>query len=744
MNEDTKEILRSHAGVIAFGFILWVALLLGNVRLLDIDTWQIINRYEPPVIKGGHFFLNPTVRSVRLKPELLKADGFSFSIDVKLVESSALQVKLVQGTFSTALTLKEGEGEYSKSNWYKIRAVNDGKKIHWYIGDDHKTDADVPGDSPFELELGKETRIVRIDNVVIKDATGKTVLVDRFGLNVFGLVRTPLALIVCFLAAFLLYFIECLVWPRISHELTARNIHSNFLVGWTAVLVYALVFGVHTSYTNAPFWIAFALIARLLMLGKLEIIGEAPLGNATVSLMASLGGLAAAAYMAFDILGATWLFVVLDAAFVILLIGSFKIKQELGRIARCVFLCVPVALACVFLIRTEEGLNLLWIEQAGRGLFVVTTFGIVLFFLLSFVIVNRKRVPLSGILSTLLLICILVSVEVGVRLSPITHRLTPLQTGKTFTDDDALFFVPDGFFAAADGKGKGSAFIVREINFRSGIPERPKPEGLFRVVVMGGSNVWGDGVDNPQLTFSAWLEKDLRQRHPEKKIEVVNSGMQGYIVFQLFLMLRMYVIDYEPDLIVLYVNRNDSSSQFGPYTLRELWQMRGNIPSVESVTEVVKTTPSSGEKARIWMRKSKLYNAMVLAIVGAREESFSGVTRKLKITKEVNPISDYAANLEEFIALCREKGVQIMLADEYQFWHFPPGDQSRPIKIKKEMKRIAKEKNVPYLLVHDILTEKYPEGQMLFPTDIVHLNHEGHRLVAKMMADFIDEQRLME
>ena len=523
MNENTKEFIRTHAGVIAFGFILWIGLLLANVRLLDADTWQIINRYEPPVIKKGHFFLNPTVRSVRLKPELLKAEGFSLSIDVKLGESAALQTKLLQGTFSTALTLKEGEGEYSKNKWYRVRAVNDGKKIHWYIGDDHKTVADVPGDSPFDLILGKETRSVYVDNVVIKNAAGQNVLTDRFGQNVFGPVRTPLALVVCMLAAFLLYFLETLIWPRVSDELTARNLRSNFPVAWTAVLVIAVVLGAHTNSTNAPFWIIFALIARLLMLGKLEVIKDAQIGNPAISLVASLAGVAAASYLAFDILKSYWLFVVLDVLFLVVLIGAFKFKEEIGPIARCVFLTVPAALACAFLTRSEEGLNFLWIEQAGRGLFVVTTFGVVLFCLLAFVVVNRQRVPWSGAISTLLVICLIGSAEAGVRFSPLKHRLTPLQTGKTFTDDDALFFVPDGFFVAADGKGKGSAFIVREINFRSGVPERPKPDNVFRVIVMGGSNVWGDGIDDPQLTFSAWLEKDLQQAHPEKNIEVVNS-----------------------------------------------------------------------------------------------------------------------------------------------------------------------------------------------------------------------------
>ena len=65
---------------------------------------------------------------------------------------------------------------------------------------------------------------------------------------------------------------------------------------------------------------------------------------------------------------------------------------------------------------------------------------------------------------------------------------------------------------------------------RQGLREReieiPKPEGVFRVLVLGDDGTWGPGLSESER-FTALAEQQLRQTHPDRKFEVLNVGMPG-------------------------------------------------------------------------------------------------------------------------------------------------------------------------------------------------------------------------
>lgn len=91
-----------------------------------------------------------------------------------------------------------------------------------------------------------------------------------------------------------------------------------------------------------------------------------------------------------------------------------------------------------------------------------------------------------------------------------------------------------------------------------------KAEQGLRVFCLGGSTVQGRpyGVET---SFSTWLQLNLQAALPDRDIEVVNAGGVSYASYRLVPILRE-VLQYQPDLIVLYTGHNEflEDRTYGP------------------------------------------------------------------------------------------------------------------------------------------------------------------------------------
>jgi len=81
----------------------------------------------------------------------------------------------------------------------------------------------------------------------------------------------------------------------------------------------------------------------------------------------------------------------------------------------------------------------------------------------------------------------------------------------------------------------------------------PKPAGVFRVVLLGGSTVAGGF--KPSWTISHALQEKLKKSIPNT--EVINAGVVGYSSINELLLLETLVLNLNPDLVIVLDGRND-------------------------------------------------------------------------------------------------------------------------------------------------------------------------------------------
>jgi lysophospholipase L1-like esterase len=88
---------------------------------------------------------------------------------------------------------------------------------------------------------------------------------------------------------------------------------------------------------------------------------------------------------------------------------------------------------------------------------------------------------------------------------------------------------------------------------------REKPEGVYRVAILGGSVAERLGSardDDGELL----LESELRRALGSDRVELVNAGMSGYVVEQEFILLQLVLQQYRPDLVFGLDGYNDLMS----------------------------------------------------------------------------------------------------------------------------------------------------------------------------------------
>ena len=97
---------------------------------------------------------------------------------------------------------------------------------------------------------------------------------------------------------------------------------------------------------------------------------------------------------------------------------------------------------------------------------------------------------------------------------------------------------------------------INSHGFRGPEFEVPKPDGTYRVFVIGGSSVFGTGtVDN--ATIPAHLERMYREADLPFRVEVINAGILGAQSYIEHMLVKDKILWMDPDLLIVYDGKND-------------------------------------------------------------------------------------------------------------------------------------------------------------------------------------------
>ena len=293
----------------------------------------------------------------------------------------------------------------------------------------------------------------------------------------------------------------------------------------------------------------------------------------------------------------------------------------------------------------------------------------------------------------------------------------------------------------ARGKAWGSQVSINSLGFRGREYTRAKPEGTFRIVVLGDSITFGNHLPL-EATYADQLEKLLIQDAPTN--EVLNLGVGGYSTAQEAALLAELGVSLEPDLVILGFCLNDLG--------------------------VVSTNRTYIKRARTY-GQSALYRARVAQWVQVQLDNIAATRHErefLEVAPGSDPLDPETTQLQSRLA----EGLA-GLEDPPQFldWYASP---ARIAHLRVELERIralAQENDFPILAVifpyleddplyqfayrileyefarvgiatinvyEDFRVEGFERLQRGKNGDSVHPNREGHEIVTRRIKAYLE------
>jgi lysophospholipase L1-like esterase len=288
-----------------------------------------------------------------------------------------------------------------------------------------------------------------------------------------------------------------------------------------------------------------------------------------------------------------------------------------------------------------------------------------------------------------------------------------------------------------------------------------KPEGVYRIVCLGGSSTYGIG---PSSTFTNWpviLQQELNLRGLAKPVEVLNLGLQGYSTFESQINLALRGVEFRPDLVLVYHTINDMRCALYPGVVRDNTHWRAIWPverpdKLRDALELSYTFLAVRRYATDWIERQRDLGSYVIVDFGkyAPDDYAQPTDPELGF-------SNFRRNLVSIVGVARAHGAEVLLATQAtrmgDFERFGSSELQKQAfeRMTKLIGEVANERSVPYCDVRTAVEGEADRQRAEAGADRVfvrpdkrngevHLTDEGCALVARTLAERIVELGLVK
>lgn len=160
-----------------------------------------------------------------------------------------------------------------------------------------------------------------------------------------------------------------------------------------------------------------------------------------------------------------------------------------------------------------------------------------------------------------------------------------------------LSFVYDGDLRGYFGPGNTVQHTTNSLGFRGEEFAEEKSPDALRIAILGDSFTFGEGVRDED-TYSEQLRRKLAEALPGRRIETQNWGVGGYNTEQEAALLEHWVLDFDPDVVVLGFTINDAEPRLFFWD-RRTGSLHRRWAGMEMLTEPRDPDPSDWKRLRV-------------------------------------------------------------------------------------------------------------------------------------------------
>ncbi len=271
----------------------------------------------------------------------------------------------------------------------------------------------------------------------------------------------------------------------------------------------------------------------------------------------------------------------------------------------------------------------------------------------------------------------------------------------------------------------------------------PKPEGVYRIVALGGSTTYSSAT-SAEEAYPAQLQTVLRDQYGYSQVEVINGGFIGYSSWETLVNFQFRVLELEPDMIILYDSVNDivPREQLSVDCFQGLNALRGlNGTKGFWVERDTPLSPSALYRFAAvnlgWMPNPLTLNSWFeLPQAGCQNDALPVEERVAR-----NSSAYFERNLRNTLVIAQANGVQPVLST----WAYYT-DSARPVywraavdENNQIIEALAAEQDVPLI---DLAGELAVQADY-WSADGIHMRPPGTLAQAAIYARFLAESGLI-
>ena len=280
---------------------------------------------------------------------------------------------------------------------------------------------------------------------------------------------------------------------------------------------------------------------------------------------------------------------------------------------------------------------------------------------------------------------------------------------------------------------KSDSININNLGFRGGEFSTDKPTSVYRIFMLGGSTMFGHGATSDETTIPGFVQNYFQEDYNELNIEVINGGIQGADSFDELKLIETKLLNYSPNMVVVYDGWNDLREQNSSTEIYDNWRSMCDLGIQNNFDVIIMLQPIAGfgnklltEQEYGYSEKGTDYDNSPLI---NSKKTYDAYTKQLDLLDncnssknlrsifddELDPIywdqGHASDNGNQIVANIISKHVSKILStglNESSSNFSNTNDQYVPSNFESQLKNIASIYKTP-LMLNSILTFKLPE-----------------------------------
>ena len=141
---------------------------------------------------------------------------------------------------------------------------------------------------------------------------------------------------------------------------------------------------------------------------------------------------------------------------------------------------------------------------------------------------------------------------------------------------------------------QSQSITINSLGFRGDDFSIEKSNSSYRIFMLGGSTMFGHGATSDKTTIPGYTQEFFQKDFEEYDIQVINSGIQGANSFDELNIIKTRLLDYSPDMMVIYDGWNDLRENNSADTIYNNWNSMCELGKENGVDVIVVLQPIAG------------------------------------------------------------------------------------------------------------------------------------------------------